>query len=229
MEKNSANFENYKLPYRMKEIIDLISNKYWSYSILVVIISLIAISILGYFVFVRFERKISSLYPRKRHQLDTSAFKKVRQEFFRQDKQIEASKMVINILIDSRNHTRRLSEEMKNIEYLYNEFKQIKTSDFEILEDLKSSIENIPNNLEALIISKREYLNAQFLELTQDLKQVLSECNTIIDSIFANKPNEIEKNFFTACTKNIDSNCLIIKELYDKLIKNFQENFPKTL
>jgi uncharacterized membrane protein YraQ (UPF0718 family) len=227
--KNSFNFDNNKNQNQMDFTKVIIEITNWKFIFSIVLISLIIIALLGYIVFLRFERKISFLYPRKRNQLETPTFKKVRQEFFKQGKQIEAFKMAITITIDSRNLVRRLSDEMKNIERLYIEFKPIKNSDFEVLEELKSTMDPIPANLENLIITRSEYLNTEFRQLIQSLKQVLSECNTITDKIFSFKPEDIEINFFSTCAKNIESKCQVIKELHDRLIKNFQVKFSKTI
>ena len=193
----------------------------------IILISLILVGLVGYIVLIRFEHKISFLYPRKRNQLETPTFKKVRQEFYKQDKQIEAFKMAITITIDSRNLLRRLSDEMKNIERLYINFQSVKNTDFEILEELKVNLDLLPEKLETLIATRSEYLNTEFRQLIKSIEQVISECNAITDKIFAFGPFDMEIKYFSACTKNIESKCQIIKELHDKLIKNFQEKFAK--
>lgn len=200
---------------------------FWTTVIIILIISLIIVSILGYFVFFKYERELVYLYPRKRNPMETFIFRKLRMEFFKQDKQIESIKLALSLTLDSRNLVKRLSEEMKNIESLYSDQESLRNLDLEIFRELSSNLESVLDKLESLISTKREYMYPEFLNMLRLLNERLTECSIVTKSIFALSPKKIDKNFFSECTQKIEINYVNVKNLHDNLIENFRNKFSK--
>jgi hypothetical protein len=209
--------------------IELLIGNFGSFELIILLIGLIVILFLGYLILFRFDRKISFLYPGKRNHLEITAIDKTRSEFFKQHKQNELYQMVINLTIESRNLIRRLSEEIRNLEELYNESQQIRSLDLEILNDLNSKMNSLPVNLEKLMATNDKYINEEIQLLVYNIKHTLIDCNVTTDHLLNTNPGEIEKKSFATYTKNIESKYLDIKELHDQLIKNFQEKFSKSI
>jgi hypothetical protein len=197
--------------------------------ILVTLIGLFLIALLAYFIIMRLDRKIFMFYPRNRSHFETSAIKRINEEYFKQGKLIEAFKFVIKITIEIRNLVQRLSGELKNIENIYNELKPFKNSDLDILKELKSSMEVLHENLERLSISKKEDLNKEFIRVMSRLSQVLLDCDRITDKILKLETEKNDKIYISEYVGQIDSNCKIIKDLHDELIKYAQELFSKNI
>jgi hypothetical protein len=197
--------------------------------LLIILICLILIGLSAYIIFIRLERKISIFYPGKRNRYKTLAIKKINEGYLKQGKQIDAFKFVIKITIEIRNLIHRLSGEIKNIDEVYDDLKFSKNSDFEILQELKTNLEVLLINLEKLSKSKEKDLNQEFLILITRLKLVLSECNEITSQILDLETGKAERSFISDSAVRIDSDYLIIKDIHDELIRNFQELFSKDL
>jgi hypothetical protein len=175
------------------------------------------------------DRKISSLYPRKRNSFETSAIKKINEEYFKQGKLINAFKFVIQITVEIRNLIHRLSGELKNLENIYNGLKPLQNSDFDILREIKASMEILLDKLENLRLSKKEDLNNEILNLMNRLNHVLSNCDATADKIIKIETEKYEKNFLSDSIGQVESNRLIIKDIHDELIQYFQGLFSKNI
>jgi hypothetical protein len=197
--------------------------------VIILIASLIVLLVLVYLIFFKYESEITSLYPRNRNQMEIFIFKKLRMEFFKQDKQIDAIKTSLKIAMDCRNLLKRVTEEMKNIEPLYDDQKAIRNFDLEILRELYSSLEYLPNKLDNLISQKREFIYPEFFNMLLSLKENLKACHDTIKKIFALDLVDIDKNFFLNCLQKTEIYYLDIKDIHNNMISNFREKFSKGL
>jgi hypothetical protein len=197
--------------------------------VIILIASLIVLLVLVYLIFFKYESEITSLYPRNRNQMEIFIFKKLRMEFFKQDKQIDAIKTSLKIAMDCRNLVKRITEEMKNIESLFDDQKVIRSFDLEILRELSSNLEYLPDKLDILISQKREYIYPEFFSMLLSLKEDLKACHDTIKKILALDLVDLDKNFFLNCLQKIEINYLNIRDLHDSMISNFREIFSKGL
>lgn len=184
---------------------------------------------MAYFAFIKMDRKISSFYPRKRNPFEISAIKKINEEFFKRGKLINAFKFVIQITVEIRNLIHRLSGELKNLENIYDGLKPLQNSDFDILIEIKESMEILLDKLEKLGLSKKDDLNDEVLNLMNRLNQVLLNCNRTADKILKLETEKYEKNFLSDSIGQVETNRLIIKDIHDELVQYFQGLFSKNI
>jgi hypothetical protein len=213
----------------METMNSLIKENFRIAMLALILISLVIIGFLTYYLVIRLQRKISNLTAGRRKHQQISAIKKINQEFLKEGEQIDAFKSIINLTIDIRNFIRRLSGEMRNIECVYNENKLLKSYDLDILNELKKNMEGLLDNLNRLTVSKKADLAIEFLNYLNKLQQALTECDSMTARVLGSETTESAINLITHSVSVIESNALIIKELHDGLIKNFQEIFSKDL
>ena len=178
-----------------------------------------------YIVFLYSERKFNSSHYWRVGKTKSLLNMKTKEEFLKKDLKIKVFKLLLNIVISSRNNIQKGLNELKNLMHLVSKRSLIRKDDLTILERANTEVHIVKENLTDLFKGNNKLIAEDFADITQDLMDILNNYTTGIQNILNANQNTLKNiDFISHEIQHIEVYYRGIVEIHSQLIKQFQES-----